>query len=57
MTVDYDAIDRSDPPFFVNNTRASVVVASGKEARMQCRVANLGDRTVRRQQSMTNTHP
>ncbi len=43
---DYDAIDRSDPPLFVNNTRDRVVVASGRSARMECRVANLGDRAV-----------
>ncbi len=46
ISQDYDAIDRSDPPLFVNNTRDRVVVASGRSARMECRVANLGDRAV-----------
>ena len=47
ITADYDAIDRSDPPLFVNNTRTDVVVAAGKDARLECRVRNLGDRVVR----------
>ena len=43
----YDEIDRKDPPIFINNTRIKVVVAAGKTATLECRVQNLGDRTVR----------
>ncbi len=43
---DYDLIDRSDPPIFINNTRTEVVVAAGKDAVLECRVQNLGDRAV-----------
>ena len=47
ITEDYDEIDRKDPPIFINNTRIKVVVAAGKTATLECRVQNLGDRTVR----------
>jgi hypothetical protein len=47
ITEDYDEIDRKDPPLFINNTRIKVVVAAGKTATLECRVQNLGDRTVR----------
>ena len=31
---------------FINNTRTRVVVAAGKTATLECRVMNIGDRTV-----------
>ena len=46
ITEDYDEIDRRDPPVFINNTRTRVVVAAGKTATLECRVMNIGDRTV-----------
>ena len=46
ITEDYDEIDRRDPPVFINNTRIRVVVAAGKTATLECRVMNIGDRTV-----------
>ena len=46
ITEDYDEIDRRDPPVFINNTRTKVVVAAGKTASLECRVMNIGDRTV-----------
>ena len=46
ITEDYDEIDRRDPPVFINNTRTKVVVAAGKSASLECRVMNIGDRTV-----------
>ena len=48
ITEDYDEIDRRDPPVFINNTRTKVIVAAGKTASLECRVMNIGDRTVRR---------
>ena len=47
ITEDYDEIDRRDPPVFINNTRTKVIVAAGKTASLECRVMNIGDRTVR----------
>ena len=47
ITEDYDEIDRRDPPVFINNTRTKVVVAAGKTATLECRVINIGDRSVR----------
>ena len=47
ITEDYDEIDRRDPPVFINNTRTKIVVAAGKTASLECRVMNIGDRTVR----------
>lgn len=46
ITEDYDEIDRRDPPVFINNTRTKVIVAAGKTATLECRVVNIGDRTV-----------
>ena len=46
ITEDYDEIDRRDPPVFINNTRTRIVVAAGKTATLECRVMNIGDRTV-----------
>ena len=47
ISEDYDEIDRRNPPVFINNTRTEIVVAEGKDARLDCRVSNVGDRTVR----------
>ena len=47
ISEDYGEIDRRSPPVFINNTRTRVVVAEGKDATLHCRVANVGDRTVR----------
>ena len=47
ISEDYDEIDRRNPPVFINNTRTQVVVAEGKDARLDCRVSNVGNRTVR----------
>ena len=47
ISEDYDEIDRVSPPLFINNTRTKVVVAAGKNATLECRVRNQGDRTVR----------
>ena len=49
ISEDYDEIDRRNPPVFINNTRTQIVVAEGKDARLDCRVSNVGDRTVRAQ--------
>ena len=46
MIENYDEIDRRDPPVFINNTRTKIVVAAGKRATFECRVMNIGDRTV-----------
>ena len=40
IAVDYDEIDKRDPPIFINNTRTKVVVAAGKTATLECRVMN-----------------
>jgi len=55
VNVDYDAVDRINPPVFVNNTRTKVTAAASRDVgtadpvvRLECRVRNLGERTVRR---------
>ena len=55
ITEDYDEIDRRDPPVFINNTRTKVTVAAGKTATLECRVMNIGDRTVSRVIIITTT--
>ena len=46
VTKDYLEIDRKFPPIFINNTRTTVIVASGNTATLKCRVHNLEGRTV-----------
>jgi len=46
ITVDYDEIDRRDPPLFLNGTKTTLAVAAGETVTLECQVQNIAHRTV-----------